>query len=163
MESNIYQKLNKEKQQLVKELSKSKNLLAATKIELESVDKQIDTIYKPELYTIEPINLHFSNTNKNSNLVYDEYLDIFQGNVTRTFDYRYKLKINTEFKQVNKDSIKVTYSFNDPNLILLNETSFYVPTNQPTTKSKFVKSLKITATILAILGSGYAGYEVGSK
>jgi hypothetical protein len=146
----------------IKYLKKEKNLLVATKIKVVVTDTITDTIYKETISTKEGFD-EFNVTGTEGNLEYNQNIFIKDSLALVKLTYTYNLNMAMKYNRLPDGSIKTTYSFDDPNVILTESNSFYVPATKTKRQIRSIKALKWTACILTTGLATYAGYTLGTK
>lgn len=168
LKSDLYKTLDIQTQQYVKELSKVKNLLAATEIQLSKQDSILQVLAYSDNVQVSDSNivfepstvLAFSGTQ--NNLQYESSV-VISDSAHFSLKYKYLLNIDTQFTTTKKPKTTVvTYKIDDPDVVLQTVNSFVVPQHKPKLQ-KFKKVVHIIIPSAALAVGGYLGYKIGSK
>lgn len=146
----------------ITQLKKEKNLLIATRIKITLTDTITDTIYRETISSKEGFD-EFNVTGTEGSLDYNQNIFVKDSLATVKLTYTYNLTMAMKYNRLPDGSIKTSYLFDDPNVVLTESNSFYVPPTKTTKQVKAMKALKWTAVIISTGVASYVGYRVGVK
>jgi len=167
MNSVLYKTLDKETQQYIKELSKTKGLLASAKATITAQGEIIKGYQYGEGTNVTDSTVTFKKgsfvtfNEKNKNLRADIKLT-FTDSLKWNLGYEYKTEIITTWTREKDKSIKIEYKLDDLKAEVVNGKAFYIPADEQ--KSKLNKTLKtiiwVAIPTISFIGGGYIGYKL---
>jgi len=165
--SEVYKTLSKEKQKFLNDLLNVKGLLASAQATIESKDEIIESLaYKLSLYQTDSSVCFLKNKdtipfNKlTGNLQYKERI-WFSDSIKRSFEYRYKIKIQSTYVKEKDGTIVIKHKLDDPNAEVIEGNSYIVPQAGKIPRTKFGKWVQRNKSTAALIGGTAAGLLIG--
>lgn len=141
---------------LIEQLAKEKDLAAAVQLQVLKQDSIIAVMKSKAPNATDCYSTYNWSDTTNRHLKYSALISV-DSNVTLNMNYKYNLSMTTVLKN-NKKGTTVTYTFDDPNILLISANSVYIP-RPPLTKGQ--KALNILVPTLSGLAGGAIGYSIG--
>lgn len=167
MNSALYKTLDAKTQEYIKELAKTKGLLASANATIVTQGEIIKGYQYGSGVTQTDSTVTFKKGDlvsfpyKSKNLTTDVQLT-FRDSLDWKLKYKYQADITTTWTREKDKSIKIEYKLDDPNAQMVNGKAFYIPVDEQ--KSKLNKTLKTILTIAVpsacFIGGAYVGYKL---
>lgn len=171
IKSEFFKTLDENQKQYYKELSKIKSLISSNQIELSKLSKLSSEsnissnviLYDDSIKFLRGHEITFKELDTNNKFQWNSKITI--DSITKfDFDYKYDLKVKTDFIRNKDKSIKIEYTLDDKDILMNKSYSFIIPFEEKTKYQKFIDNNKrwLYPTIGGILvGSGiYIGKNV---